>query len=325
MARRQGGGHEGASEVKVVTGAAGFIGSHLVDTLLARGEKILAIDCLTDVYPTRLKRSNLQTIDRPQLTFLEQDVRSAKLAEIFDGAEAVYHLAAVPGVRASWSGGFRDYVEHNILGTQRVLEGAIAARVPRVVYASSSSVYGDHDRFPSSEKDLPQPRSPYGVTKLSAEQLCVLYAKVHGIHTVSLRYFSVYGPRQRPDMGIHRICEAAVGRGIFTLFGDGTQVRDLTYVTDVVEATIRAAEEDVEAGSVFNVAGGSRIPMRDLLALIGELNGHPVPVTVGPAQPGDVQRTGGATDQARTQLRWKPEVALRDGLSSQIAWHRSWS
>ena len=242
---------------------------------------------------------------------------------MLDGVDTVFHQAAQPGVRLSWSDGFSEYASHNVLATQRLLEAARDAEVGRVVYASSSSVYGNQARYPTVETDLPRPYSPYGVTKLAAEHLCGLYAENWGVRTVSLRYFTVFGPRQRPDMSIHRLCEAVLTGASFPRFGDGEQVREFTYVGDIVGANLDASEADVASGSVVNVAGGGEITLNQLIATVGELAGTDVVIEDHPAQAGDARRNGGATDRARELLGWRPEVGLRDGIAAQLAWHRA--
>jgi len=308
----------------VVTGAAGFVGSHLVDTLLAQGYTVVGIDCFTPYYSPAAKRQNLEgALESDRFTLVDADLREADLVTLFAGCDTVFHQAAQPGVRLSWSEGFSEYSSHNILATQRLLEAALAAEVRRVVYASSSSVYGNQDRYPTVETDLPRPYSPYGVTKLAAEHLCALYAENWGLSTVALRYFTVFGPRQRPDMSIHRLCEAVLTGASFPRFGDGTQVREFTYVSDIVAANLNAADVDIAPGSVVNIAGGGEITLNELIALVGELAGTPVVVEDQPAQAGDAKRNGGATDRAHTLLGWSPRVTLREGIASQLAWHRA--
>ena len=221
------------------------------------------------------------------------------------------------------SEGFGDYDSHNVLATQRLLEAARRAHVRKFVYASSSSVYGNAVRYPTTEDDLPQPHSPYGVTKLAAEHLCRLYAANWGVPTIALRYFMVYGPRQRPDMAMHRLCEAALTGRRFPLYGDGYQVRDFTYVDDVISANVAAANSQAPPGTVLNIAGGGSIEVRALLELAGELSGRSVVIDRQPHQPGDVERTGGAIDAAARILRWRPAVDLRAGLTRQFEWHAS--
>ena len=305
----------------VVTGAAGFIGSALCDALLGRGDTVVGIDCFTPYYDEVVKRDNLADAARDQrFTLCEIDLRDADLRDVVADADVVFHQAAQPGVRLSWSDGFGDYVSHNVLATQRVLE-AVKETGARVVNASSSSVYGHALRYPTREDDLPAPYSPYGVTKLAAEHLCGLYASNWGVHTVALRYFTVFGPRQRPDMAIHRLCEAAIHGAPFPRYGDGSAVREFTFVDDIVRANILAADADVAPGSVANVAGGSEITVADLVTLVEELAGRPIAVVAHVAQPGDTKRNAGAIDHAHALFGWAPKVDLRDGITRQLAWH----
>jgi UDP-glucuronate 4-epimerase len=307
----------------LVTGAAGFIGSHLAERLVDAGCRVRGIDCLTPYYDPRWKRRNLKTVSRSErFEFREVDLRTADLAAQIADVEVVFHQAAQPGVRASWSDGFALYDAHNILATQRLLEAARTADLRRFVYASSSSVYGEALAYPTSERDLPRPHSPYGVTKLAAEHLCGLFAANWGVPTVALRYFTVYGPRQRPDMAIHRLIQAALEGHPFPLYGSGDQVRDFTFVSDVVEANILAAETEVVAGSVVNIAGGSDIDVRGLIELVEGTTGFPIRIDHLPAQAGDVRRTGGSTELSRQLLGWFPKIDLAAGIRAQVEWHR---
>ena len=310
--------------VSLVTGAAGFVGSHLVDTLLARGDTVVGIDCFTPYYAPDAKRDALvSALAHPRFRLVETDLREADLVPLLADVDTVFHQAAQPGVRLSWSDGFSEYASHNVLATQRLLEAARDASIRRFVYASSSSVYGNQARYPTVETDLPRPYSPYGVTKLAAEHLCALYAENWGVPTVALRYFTVFGPRQRPDMSIHRLCEA-VGTGApFPRFGDGTQIREFTYVSDIVAANLAAADADVDAGTVVNIAGGGEITLNELIAMVGDLAGTDVVVEDHPAQAGDAKRNGGATDRAQALLGWTSTVSLRDGIAAQLAWHEA--
>lgn len=307
----------------LVTGAAGFVGSTLVDTLLARGDSVVGVDCFTPYYEPDAKRHNLRDArEHARFELAEVDLRTAELAGLLEGVDVVFHQAAQPGVRLSWSDGFSEYATHNVLATQRLLEAARDAEVRRLVYASSSSVYGNQDRYPTVETDLPRPYSPYGVTKLAAEHLCGLYAENWGLSTVALRYFTVFGPRQRPDMSIHRLCEAALTGDSFPRFGDGRQVREFTYVADIVAANVTAADADVPAGTTVNIAGGGEIELNGLISMVGDLAGIPVRIDDHPAQAGDARRNGGATDRAQAILGWSPQVGLREGIAAQLAWHR---
>ena len=307
----------------LVTGAAGFIGSHLAEALVAQGNRVVGVDCFTPYYDEAQKRENLSPLllDR-NFDLIETDLRSADLLGMLSGIDSVFHQAAQPGVRLSWSEGFNDYNQLNVLVTQRLLEAAKIAGVNKFVFASSSSVYGNAPRYPTTERDLPQPNSPYGTTKLAAEHLCSLYASNWGVPTISLRYFTVYGPRQRPDMALHRIFEAGITGAPFPLLGDGSQIRDFTFVSDIVAANIASTIADVPPGTVLNIASSNPIQMCELLELSGQVLGRPIPIAQYPTQPGDVDRTGGAIDAAVDMLGWVPSVELTAGLEAQVEWHR---
>ena len=303
---------------------AGFIGSTLADALLARGDHVLGVDCFTPYYDRADKEANLSASRRSErFELTESDLRTCEIDPLLDGVDVVFHQAAQAGVRLSWSDGFADYAGHNILATQRLLEAAKRVGGTKVVYASSSSVYGNAAAYPTTEDDLPRPHSPYGVTKLAAEHLCNLYAANWRLPTVSLRYFTVYGPRQRPDMAIHRLLAAAISGGSFPLYGDGSAVRDFTFVDDVVSANLAAADHDSEPGTVVNIAGGSSITMNDLLALAIDVVGQAPTIDRQPNHAGDVARTAGATERAKRLLDWEPATDLRRGLTAQAAWHRA--
>ncbi len=307
----------------VVTGGAGFIGSHLAERLLREGWRVRVIDVLTDYYDPSVKRSNLEVcVSSPLFEFAQVDLATEDLLPLLRNAKSVFHLAGQPGVRGSWRDGFAEYARQNILATQRLLEAAALCQVPSFVYSSSSSVYGQALNFPSREVDLPQPHSPYGVTKLAAEHLVKLYAHNFGLHTVSLRYFTVYGPRQRPDMAIHRIIESCLRGTPFPMFGDGSAIRDFTFVGDVVEANIRAVSANAPTGSVLNVAGGSQVSLAAVMDAIQELTGRTITLDKQGMQPGDVPRTGGSTDEVQKILNWRPSVSIREGLRLQLEWHK---
>lgn len=307
----------------VVTGAAGFIGSHLCERLVGDGHEVVGIDSFNDVYPSDLKEANVSALLRRESFQLHRsDLRTADLSEVLEDYDVVFHLAAIPGVRASWEDGFRLYAENNILATQRLLEAIRPHPAIRLVYASSSSVYGNATRYPVREDDPPRPLSPYGVSKLSAEHLCNTYVEAFGLHAVSLRFFSVYGPRQRPDMGIHRLIEAGLGGHSFPLYGTGGNVRDMTYVGDVVEACVHAAQHGPEPGSIFNVAGGSEVSLLEVIQTLERLLGREIALDRQSAQPGDVDRTSGDTTRIREEINWRPVVELEEGLIKQIAFHR---
>ena len=305
----------------VVTGCAGFVGSHLAEACLDRGDDVVGIDSLTDYYDVDQKRDNIATFaDHERFRLLDDEIADC-IDDAVDGADVVYHQAGQPGVRASWRTQFDDYVARNVVATQRLLEASLGAGVGRIVYASSSSIYGNADHYPVVETMLPKPFSPYGVTKLAAEHLGSLYAANFGLPVVSLRYFTVYGPRQRPDMAMHRLFEAALHGHEFPLFGSGEQLRDFTYVGDVVAANLCAGAADVEPGLVANVAGGGSVSMIELIALVEEITGRTVRLDRRPGQDGDVRRTGGSVEVAERELGWSPATSLRSGLEQQLAWH----
>lgn len=308
----------------VVTGAAGFIGSHLAERLISLGHHVVGVDCFSDYYDLESKRSNLtRLLTSDSFDLREVDLVDADLEPLVDGAEAVFHLAGQPGVRGSWEDGFRAYNDNNTLATQRLLEAVRRTDVGRLVYSSSSSIYGNAPSFPTNEDAPTRPHSPYGVTKLAAELLCSAYARNFGVPTVSLRYFTVYGPRQRPDMAFHRLIESGLSGAPFKLFGTGEQVRDFTFVQDVVAANLLAAEREITHGDVFNVSGGSTTTMTEVIATLDDMLGGTLNIVYSEAQAGDVDRTGGDTEHAHEILGWSPQVSLRSGLESQVEWHRT--
>jgi UDP-glucuronate 4-epimerase len=306
----------------LVTGAAGFIGSHLTERLLADGHDVVAVDRLTPYYDPNVKRANLALFsDHPRVEVLLDNVTSPRVLEALDTVDTVYHLAAQPGVRPSWTS-FATYLEENVENVHVLLEAARHVTTPpRIVLASSSSVYGDAARYPCWETDPTDPVSPYGVSKRCMEQLAWAYVDIHALPVVTLRYFTVYGPRQRPDMGFHRFLEAALSDEPIAVFGDGEQVREFTFVHDVVEATVRAGERDLQPGTTINVCGGEPVTVNGVLELIGGLVGRPLRVVHQPPSSGDVRRTGGAGAAAASQLGWTPSATLREGLTAQLAWH----
>ena len=297
----------------VVTGAAGFIGSHLAETLIEQGHDVLGVDAYTEYYDRARKQRNAAGLD-----VLEADLADAPLGPIVEDADGVFHLAGQPGVRASWGAGFEPYLRRNVLATQRLFEVAAAAGV-RVVFASSSSVYGDAERYPTPEEAVPQPISPYGITKLACEQLAHAIGRGQGLDAVLLRYFTVYGPRQRPDMAFTSMLEALARGHPFRLFGDGSAARSFTYVGDAVTATIAAMERG-STGSVYNVGGGDEATMNEAIALAEEISGRRLEVEqLGPAT-GDVRRTRADVTKAESELAWSPQTPLRDGLRAQWEW-----
>jgi UDP-glucose 4-epimerase len=306
----------------VVTGAAGFIGSHLAESLLADGHEVLGIDAFVDYYPRAAKLDNLAAFAKsPRFRFVEGALQELALESLLDGAGGVFHLAAQAGVRASWGREFEIYTGHNVLATQRLLEAAVAAATPRLVYASSSSVYGDTASLPLREDSPCRPVSPYGVTKLAAEHLVHLYGVNHGLPVVSLRYFTVYGPRQRPDMAFHRFLAAARDGTPIRLFGDGSQTRDFTYIDDIVRAT-RAAAERGRPGAVYNVGGGERVTIAWVLDRISSITGRALDVRREAAQKGDMLDTLADTGAAARDLGFRSSVELEEGLRREWSWIR---
>jgi nucleoside-diphosphate-sugar epimerase len=307
----------------LVTGVGGFIGSHLVERLVSIGWEVLGVDRLTRDDPPQ-KRANLAELESLSgFSLVDGDLRCMDVAPLLDQVRVVLHQAGLPGVRGSWDD-FGSYVDHNILVTQRLLEAARSHSIERFVYASSSSVYGDALAYPTREDVRPMPKSPYGVTKLAAEHLCGVYARNFDVPTVSLRYFTVYGPRQRPDMAMHRLVEAAVGTQPFPMYGDGSQVRDFTFVSDVVDANLAAATvPGVSPGTVVNVAGAGATTLAEVVEMVGRLTGRPVRLNRLPAQPGDVERTSGDISAAARVLDWAPTIDVTEGMERQVEWHLS--
>jgi nucleoside-diphosphate-sugar epimerase len=306
----------------VVTGAAGFIGSHLAEALVDRGHEVVGVDAFSGHYPPADKWSNLSgLLGRPGFELHRLDLATAPVEPLLAGAVAVFHLAARPGVRTSFGPGFAGYLRDNVLATQRLLEGCVRARVPRLVVASSSSVYGDAPSYPVTEESRTRPVSPYGVTKLAAEHLCQAYAGLAGppMAVAVLRYFTVYGPRQRPDMAFRRFIEAAMAGRPLVVYGDGGQTRELTYVDDVVRASLLAMTAPVEVEAV-NIGGGRRMRLDEALAMIGEATGRRLVVDRRPPRPGDARHTGADGTRAEALLGYRPETDLADGLAAQVAW-----
>jgi UDP-glucuronate 4-epimerase len=305
----------------LVTGCAGFIGSHLTESLLADGHSVLGIDCFNDNYGRRDKLGNLTHAQSwAEFDFVPVDLSRGDLHELVAECDAIFHLAAEPGVRASWSQRFETYVRNNVTATQHLLEAASREPQKRFVYASSSSVYGQAETFPTTEDVLPRPHSPYGVTKLAAEHLCSTYHANFGVQAVSLRFFSVYGPRQRPDMAFNAFCRAALEGEPIVVFGDGLQTRDFTYVGDVVRGLRSACAADAAVGGVYNIGGGSRVALRDALEIIERQAGKPLDVRYESVQRGDVRDTGADTTAARRDLGFEPGVSLEEGLVAELEW-----
>jgi UDP-glucose 4-epimerase len=303
-----------------VTGAAGFIGSTLAGRLLDRGDEVVGIDCFTDYYPRAIKEANLSGLRAsPRFRFVEAAIQATDLAALLDGVTHVFHLAAQAGVRKSWGRDFQTYTVNNVEATQVLLEACVGRSIERLVYASSSSVYGDEVPLPMKEASVLKPVSPYGVTKLAAEQLCYLYYVNHGVPTVSLRYFTVYGPRQRPDMGFHKFLKAVMRGEAIGVFGDGEQTRDFTFVADAVTATADAAAKGVP-GRVYNIGGGSRVSLNHVLDLLAEVTGRQVLIRREPSQKGDMRDTFADTTRARAEIGFAPTVTIEQGLAAEYAW-----
>jgi UDP-glucuronate 4-epimerase len=307
----------------LVTGAAGFLGSTLTEAMLDRGFDVIGVDSFTSNYSQERKRANLErAIRHARFRLIEADLREAPIAPLLDGVTRVVHLAALPGVRASWGEAFREYDEHNILATQRLLEALRRHPVERAVFASSSSIYGMPTRFPTPEDEPPRPISPYGVTKLACEALLHAYRATAGLPVVAMRYFTVYGPRQRPDMGIHLFFEAARRGMPVTVYGDGEQTRDFTFVDDAVTATLSALDRPAPE-LAYNIGGGHRVTLNRLLDQIERISGRPVTRSRVDAQPGDPKDTSADVSRAKRDLDYAPATELTEGLARQWEWQRS--
>jgi len=306
----------------LVTGAAGFIGSHLAERLVDLGHEVVGVDCFLDYYPRAVKERNLRRLrQHSRFRAEERDLSRADLEPLLHGVDWVFHQAAQAGVRASWGRDFEIYALHNVVATQRLLEASRDLGVRRFVYASSSSIYGETTDLPMREQSLPRPISPYGVTKLAGEHLCWLYWKNYGLSTASLRYFTVYGPRQRPDMAMNRFLKGALTGEEITLYDDGQQTRDFTYVSDVVAANVAAAER-AEGGEVFNIGGGSQVSINQVLATIEAISARPLRIKRDSKQKGDVRHTAADCTRARERLGFRPAVPLAQGLRLEWEWIR---
>lgn len=307
----------------LVTGCAGFIGSHLTESLLADGVDVIGVDCFNANYDRPQKLNNLERArEWDSFDFIPLDLSRGDLDDIVAEVDTVFHLAAEPGVRSSWGDRFQRYVQNNLVATQHLLHAVADADVQRLVYASSSSIYGQALSFPTSENTIPDPRSPYGMTKLSGEHLCHAFQKNFGVETVSLRFFTVFGPRQRPDMAFNIFLRAALEGEPLTLYGDGGQTRDFTYVADIVAATRAAAVNEVPGGSVYNLGGGIQSSLNDAVDLIQEVTGVDLDVRRTDVVPGDVRDTSADTTRARRDLGFRPETSLADGLAAEYEWMR---
>jgi nucleoside-diphosphate-sugar epimerase len=307
----------------VVTGAAGFIGSHLCDRLLAAGHDVTAIDCFSDFYPRALKEANLADArEHPNFRLHHLDLADDDLRDAMDGAEVVFHLASRSGLDGRRPGEFNRLVRDNVLGTQRLLEAIVDTGIVRLVHASSSSVYGEAERVPTREKSVPRPLSSYGVTKLAAEGLVHQYTARYELPATILRLFTVYGPRQRPDMAVGRFMAALARGDEIEVYGDGEQTRDFTFVRDVIDALIRSADPRADVvGRVINVGGGTRATVNEVLRAIENVAGRTARRRHLPAAPGDQRHCAASINLARRHLAWEPRVGLSAGLAEQWASH----
>ena len=305
----------------LVTGAAGFVGSHLAERLLRDGHEVVGIDCFVPYYPRWMKEKNLASLlPHPRFRFLEGNLLDVDLPALLgQGIESIFHQAAQAGVRASWGAEFADYTTLNILATQRLLEAVKSYPLRKFVYASSSSVYGDVTTLPMREDALPKPLSPYGVSKLSAEHLCYLYWKNFGVPTIALRYFTVYGPRQRPDMAFHRFLRRLLEDQPISIYGDGQQTRDFTFVDDVVEANLLAGQTAL-VGAVFNIGGGTTMTLREAIGVCEAVTGRHAKLEIRPVEKGDVRQTLADVSRAKRQLAYQPKVRLAHGLEAEWRW-----
>ncbi|MGD1698746.1 NAD-dependent epimerase/dehydratase family protein [Dapis sp. BLCC M229] len=309
----------------IVTGVGGFIGSHLAETLLNQGEKVIGIDQFNDYYDPALKRQNIsQFKDHSAFQLIENDIQSLNWSDLLVDVDIVYHQAAQAGVRASWGEGFRSYTERNINATQIILEAAKdAPNLKRLVYASTSSVYGNAETFPTPETICPQPVSPYGITKLAAERLGKLYHQNFDVPCVYLRYFTVYGPRQRPDMAFHKFFKWILQDEPISIYGDGQQTRDFTFISDAVAANLAAGKAPEAVGEVFNVGGGSRVVLAEVIDTMEEIVGRPIKKNFVEKARGDARHTSADVSKAKKILGYQPQVSLKEGLQREWEWVQS--
>ena len=305
----------------LVTGCAGFIGSHLTESLLRDGIEVVGVDCFNANYGRAQKLDNLRhALDWNAFEFVPLDLATGDLVDLVGEVDVVFHLAAEPGVRSSWGTRFQRYVTNNIMATQQLLRALKEVPGRRLVYASSSSIYGQAESLPTREDAPAAPRSPYGLTKLTGEHLCNVYHANHGLEVASLRYFTVFGPRQRPDMAFNIFCRAALNDDEIHIYGDGHQTRDFTFVADVVAATRATATAAIDSGGAYNIGGGLRGSLRDILGAIEQLAGRPLKVTFDEEMPGDVRNTGAETSKAREHLGFAPATSLQAGITAEFEW-----
>ncbi|OGW13436.1 MAG: UDP-glucose 4-epimerase [Nitrospinae bacterium RIFCSPLOWO2_12_FULL_45_22] len=306
----------------LVSGVAGFIGSHLAERLVRDGQEVIGIDCFLDYYPREVKEENLAGLKKsPNFHFQEANLLELDLPALVQKTDFIFHLAAQAGVRASWGESFSIYTENNIRATQRLLESCKGQKVSKFILASSSSVYGDAEEMPTSENSAPKPVSPYGLSKLACEHLCYLYWKNHKIPYLALRYFTVYGPRQRPDMAFHKFLRSALHGKEIEIYGDGNQTRDFTYISDIINATVKSISTDAVAESV-NLGGGSPATIWQVLNIIEEITGKRVRLRHIEEQKGDVRHTCADITKAQRILGYAPQVRLGEGLRKQFLWQK---
>lgn len=304
----------------LVTGAAGFIGSHLSESLIREGYTVTGVDCFTDYYPRSQKEKNIGKLKKDKkFTFIESDLLRLDLKSIISQTDYIFHQAAQAGVRASWGDDFKIYTENNINVTQRLLEASIGTKIKRFIFASSSSVYGDARNIPMKEEDHLYPLSPYGVSKMACESLCYLYWRGFSLPVISLRYFTVFGPRQRPDMAFHRFIKSILNDKEISIYGDGNQTRDFTYISDIVKANISAMERGDEGG-IYNIGGGSRVSLNDVLKILERITGKKIKVKYNKPEKGDMRHTWADIKRAEKDLNYLPSVGLEDGLEKEYKW-----
>jgi UDP-glucose 4-epimerase len=304
----------------LVTGVAGFIGSHLAERLLGAGHSVVGVDCFTDYYAREIKESNLvRLLDNRFFVFHEENLLRMDLGDLLKNVDVVFHEAAQAGVRASWGSSFKIYTENNVRATQCLLEAAKEVNLKKFIYASSSSIYGDAESYPTNEETKPRPVSPYGVTKLAGEHLCNLYYKNYGVPAVSLRYFTVYGPRQRPDMAFNKFIMAILRDEEIVIYGDGKQTRDFTYIDDIVDANVSAMDAQA-IGNVLNIGGGSRITVNETICIIEKATGKQAKIKYIEKQKGDVCHTGADISLAGKLLGYNPAYDLEKGIANEVDW-----
>lgn len=309
-------------KICLVTGVAGFIGSSLAEALIEKGFYVRGIDCFLKNYDEKTKKNNLRNLlKESRFEFIKGNLLTYDLKSLLEGVDYVFHLAGLPGVRESWGKKFEKYLENNTLATQRLLEAARGEELKKFIFASSSSVYGDAESFPTSERILPRPISPYGVTKLAAEQLCLLYCKNFNVPVVVLRYFTVYGPRQRPDLFFYKLIRAVILDEKIEVYGDGNQTRSFTYVDDIVNACILAMNSPI-SGEVFNIGGGARVSVNKAIEIVEELTGKKINVIRGEPKKGDARHTCASIRKARKLLGYYPKVRIKKGLYKEYLWLR---